>query len=515
MAAVGCTSGGGAPESAGPGAVLGRSSTEFPLPEASAFVPGPCPIHPTVDTDVALQCGRLEVPERHDEPEGAKIELAVLILRSPVDEPAADPIVYLEGGPGGSALVRLDAWLDPVTPLLAERDVILVDQRGTGFSTPSLACDREFERASLFATSISILERCISRLEEEGVDRAAYTTFESARDLQALRQALGIEEWSLYGVSYGTRLALAAMAADPEGTRSVVLDSAYPTGVDAYRSLPANASRAFGAVFTACRADPACDGAYPDLENRFYETIERMDFDPQVITGSHPVTGTDLRFLLDGGGLVSILFDALYVVEIIPDVPKALDAVADGDAQTAFDLLAKPIWPNPAEIEAFQEEALDMSEEGFPSYITDGMHLSVECTEEVPFTDLAAAEADLAALPMALQFALGGSVFFIDEQCRTWGVDRRDIDELSGALAGSPIPTLVLAGDFDPITPPEWGRLVADTLGSATYLPIAGIGHAVIGEGECAATLIASFIDDPEAFDPEVCTIEPPEFTTD
>ncbi len=495
----------------GPPMVVAAASDVFSLPDGSKFEPGPCPINPTENTPVAIRCGTLRVLEKRDQPDSGDVLLQVMILRSTGENPQPDPIVYLEGGPGGSAVVNLEQWITPVTPLLEERDVILVDQRGTGFSTPSLACDEEFSDATIFDTPDNVLGECITRLQDAGVDRSAYTTFENAADLKELREALGLEQWNLYGVSYGTRLALASMATDPTGIRSVVLDSTYPLTVDLYDTLPSNGLRSFRAVFDACAADAECDATYPDLENRFYETIDRLNAEPQQIKGTHPVNGTNLTYLINGDAFVSVLYQSLYLPEVIPDVPQAIDAAANGNAQAIWDLLIAPVFPDPDAVEQYQEEALDLGRESFPPAITDGMHLSVQCTEEVPFTDIAEVEADARSLPDEVVPGLVGSVVSMQGQCGIWAVPQRDAAELD-PLINADIPTLILAGSFDPITPPEWGRLVADRLNNETYLEIAGIGHAVIGGGECAATLIGTFIADPATFDPNQCTIEPPDF---
>jgi pimeloyl-ACP methyl ester carboxylesterase len=514
VVAGGCSSGDGGSVEAGTGMHLARESDVFSLPEGSAFEPAPCPLRPTVPTESTLQCGVLRAPERRDDPAAGEVEVAVLILRSTAEDPAPDPIVYLEGGPGGSSLPALDFWVESLAPVLEKRDVILVDQRGTGFSKPLLTCDDEYADAFLFSTTTEILQRCIGRLDGEGVDRSAYTTRESADDLKLLRESLGLEQWNLYGVSYGTRLALAAMAADPMGIKTVTLDSAYPTGVDPYLDLPSNAQRSFAAVFAACRADPACDGAYPDLENRFYGALEGLELEPLILDGTHPTNGSNLRYALTGSGLVQILFQALYLYDVIPDVPKALDAAIEGDGQPVWDLLIGPGFPDPDEIEAFEEEALDLGIESFPPSIADGMHLSVQCTEEIPFTDMAALESRLDELPFELAFALGGTVYSLEEQCGVWNVPAWNIDEIEPAI-NRDIPTLVLAGNFDPITPPEWGQLAAGKLNRATFLQVDAVGHAVIGAGECAGQIISSFADDPDTFDPNQCTVPPPSFTVD
>ena len=163
-----------------------------------------------------IDCGYLFVPETRDDSSSPSIQLAYAVLYAPTESPQPDPVIYLAGGPGGSAVKELDGWLD--APYLQDRDLVLLDQRGTGYSLPTLNCP-EMEQAVQDAT-----QACRDRLVEEGVDLQAYSSVENAADVADLRVALGYDEWNLYGISYGTRLALTVMRDHPEGVRSVVLE---------------------------------------------------------------------------------------------------------------------------------------------------------------------------------------------------------------------------------------------------------------------------------------------------
>ncbi|MCA9925859.1 MAG: alpha/beta fold hydrolase, partial [Anaerolineales bacterium] len=203
-----------------------------------------------------VTCGYLIVPEDRSQP-NKTIRLHVAIFASESDNPAPDPVVYLEGGPGGDALEAMPFTFDDnFAPLLADRDVIIFDQRGTGYSEPSLACPESIEADLDIIDEVVPLEEeidisldaaaaCYNRLVDEGVNLAAYNSLENAADVNDLRIALGYDEWNLYGISYGTKLAMTTMRDHPEGIRSVILDSPYPLSVSLTEDFPANAARAF------------------------------------------------------------------------------------------------------------------------------------------------------------------------------------------------------------------------------------------------------------------------------
>ena len=221
----------------------------------------------------------------------------------------------------------------------------MFDQRGTGLSEPALDCPELVETAlGTLDEDLSIEEQstltnesilaCRDRLVGEGVDLAGYTSAENAADLNDLRQALGYDEWNLYGISYGTRLALTTMRDFPDGIRSVVLDSSYPPQVNLYTALAANARRGFNVLFEGCAADPRCSAAYPELEATFFELVERLADAPVTNSITNPLTGESFDSLINGTKLLNLLFQSLYATEIIPLLPKTISDASNGEFGT-------------------------------------------------------------------------------------------------------------------------------------------------------------------------------------
>ena len=248
-----------------------------------------------------VHCGYLVVPADRGRPNGRTLRLAVAIFKSPSPTPAPDPVVVLQGGPG-LPLLSIAAHV-PLQALLAafsgggNRDIIMLDQRGTGYSQQSLSCpelaaaryrsivqDRPLDQNLTSAQRLALLLRaerlCRARLVHAGIDLAAYTVAEDAADVRDLRLALGYKVWNLHGTSYGTRVAMEAMRLDPAGIRSVVLDSALPLQRTAPFDILPQTARAFASVFAECAADPACAAAYPHLATVFERVVARLNAHP-------------------------------------------------------------------------------------------------------------------------------------------------------------------------------------------------------------------------------------------
>ncbi len=252
------------------------------LAQAGTFAYTECPVEmpPGEVEGETVDCGYLTVPADHADPRGPTIDLAVAILYAETDEPQPDPVVYLEGGPGGETITDFDSWRG--YPLLDDRDLVLFDQRGTGWSIPLLDCPAEIDELD-GAEYAAALAACRDELLAEGIDLALFDSRQSAADVEALRQALGYEQWNLYGISYGTRLALTVMRDYPEGVRSAVLDSVYPPQVYTLEELASDELAGLESMFDGCAADRACQAAYPYLEWDFYDVIDALDAEPMVV----------------------------------------------------------------------------------------------------------------------------------------------------------------------------------------------------------------------------------------
>ncbi len=449
-----------------------------------------------------VTCGWLTVPEDRSDPNNDQtIRLHVAIFASESDNPAPDPIVYLEGGPGGDALEAVPLVFEMrFAPYLANHTLIMFDQRGTGYSEPSLACPEYTEWAyDLLEQDISAEEAgqqgmetllaCRDRLADEGVNLAAYNSTASAADLNDLRialgDALGFDEWNVWGVSYGTRLAQTLMRDYPEGVRSVILDSAYPLEVNLLTDTPENVARAFDVFFAGCAADPACAEAYPDLETLFFDTVAQLNAEIIVLPVSNLFTGDDYEAYFRGDDLIGVLFQSLYATEIIPELPKLIADVSAGEYETLGLLLSS-----------------FLSNSGFSSI---GMQFSVQCYEENGFATAEEITAALAAQPelepiFRYSPNLGPMALLI---CEQWGAGTAV--PLENEPITSDIPTLILAGEYDPITPPAWGEQVQANLSNAYYYEFPGTGHGVSLAGDCGISVVESFLAEPTAVPDTTC----------
>lgn len=486
---------GGPTSTIGPGP--GPSQTATAAGYAPKYEKADCPF--TKPSDVTVECGYLVVPEDRANPQGRSVRLAVARFKAALPNPSSDPIVYLEGGPGGSPLrsyaKNFTSYFDPFAQ---KRDVILFDQRGTGYSQPALDC---FETSQLTLDQLDeiltpeqqdqtynqALQACRDRLKAQGIDLGAYNSAANAADLADLRKALGIKEWNLYGISYGTRLALTALRDAKEGIRSVVIDSVYPPQANLVTETPASLARALNLLFDACAADSACNGAYPNLKEVLFTTAKRLNASPAKIKitqpdlGSIGVMGQQLDALFDGNSLLGLIFQLLYSSEAIPSIPALIYQAQNNQ----FSLIAQMEG-------RLLGQLRDMSQ---------GMYFSVECFEEVPFTSLDQAEAAYQAQP-ELAGALGTAKGTFDA-CQVWNVPAASV--LENQPVKSDVPTLVVSGQFDPVTPPAWGRMAVETLSKGRLIEVPGAGHGSTLSVECPQKIALAFLDNPDAAPDTAC----------
>ena len=449
------------------------------------FEPAPCAF--AVPSGYQPECGYLIVPENRARADRPMIRLHIAVFRSHAGFPAQDPVVHLAGGPGSSSLAVADYILGRgLDAVLAQRDLIFFDQRGTGSSIPRLDCpERESITSLLLSGSLSdedgqaavldAFRRCRERLMTQGVDLSAYHSAASAADLNDLRLALGYESLNLYAVSYGTRLALTLMRDHPAAVRSAVLDSAYPLEVNLYTSLATNAERAFGVFFERCASTPDCNTAYPDLEAVFYGLVDQLNAYPVLV--SLYAGGAEQAVSLDGGLLIDVLFVGLYNPAVTASMPEMIYDIRDGEY-------------------AILRERLALY---FDTSSALGMQMAVQCAEEFPFGS--AKEAFIAAQGVRPQIAsyYTASVQPLFAVCREWMAAAPDPAE--NLPVASDLPVLVLAGDHDPITPPEWGQRISHYLPQSYFHGFPGHGHWVTRSSRCAVALALAFWNEP-AVDP-------------
>ena len=259
-------------------------------------------------------CGTVSVPENYDDPTGNRIPLSYALLKASGDSPAPDPVIFLHGGPGSGELLTLVQFIEDFATVRQDRDVVVFDQRGAGFSNAPLDCtteiiDRE-EEISDAVTKASpedadqvrqakILEICAQTAQERSVDLPQYNTINNAHDVQSLVTALGYKDFNLYGHSYGTKLALETMRQQPAGLRSVLLDSVAPPNIKFYEHSSEPAVEAAQALFTACVDDNTCNTTYPDLESRFNQLMAQLEESPIALDDDQSITPAEVVALFN------------------------------------------------------------------------------------------------------------------------------------------------------------------------------------------------------------------------
>ena len=471
------------------------------MPSAEdAFVESECPFSNQPGTPLwSAECGYLTVPADYADPDAGTFEIAVAVF-PPSGERASDvPVIYLEGGPGGNSLEGLEVSGGVILePLNETRDVIVFDQRGVGFSKPALSCPetRELTR-ELISQALPIaeeneryldaLQACRDRLVGEGIDLSHVNSAANAADVDRLRIALGHEQLDLYGSSYGTRLAQNVMRDFPDGVRRVVLDSSYPLELDLFASIATSSERAFRLMLDSCAADSACSEHYPDLEDTLIRAFDTLTASPAPGEASFSLEGDVVDTFMTGERLAGLLFEALYQTSVIPWLPEIIAEAAQGNVEPANLMLSNSLVND--------------------AFFSIGMHYSTRCRDEAPFTTEEALTASVEANPLFARLQDPDRTFAQDvfDTCVVWDVPPSP--PVENEPVRSDIPTLVLAGEFDPITPPSVGMAVAANLSNATFIEFPTVGHGVLNEGECGESIVAAFLDGEDAPDAS-CALE-------
>jgi len=419
----------------------------------------------------AAHCGELEVPENRTKPEGRKIRIAVAVLPANTLNPRPDPLFILAGGPGQAA-TYLGPFAASLTGVRKDRDIVLVDQRGTGRSSPltcaALKPDDDPE-AALEIDPVPKAAACAKELAERGVDPAQYTTAAWIADLDAVRSALGYSTINLWGGSYGTRAALEYLRAYPSHVRSMVLDSVAPPSMKVSLDVWTSRDAALTAVLDACAKAPACHAAYPDLAGTLTAIRDALGPSGSDVAIVDPRTGKGVTQRVTFEHVIGALQPLLYVPEIASLVPEVVERAAQGDYA--------PLYAGALLVTG------DLAEQ-----VSNALHYSVTCAEDVPRVTPADAEKALAAV-RAKKLALRAL-----SVCDVWPRGEALPDETKPVTSN--VPTLILSGGLDPVTPPANGAEVAKTLSASRHIVAAGYGH-IVSPHACGPQLIAAFIDDP------------------
>jgi pimeloyl-ACP methyl ester carboxylesterase len=413
----------------------------------------------------AARCGTFEVWEDREAKSGRRLTLHVAILPAKMRNREPDPIVVLAGGPGQGAI----ALAPQVVPLFARlndaRDIVFLDQRGTGESAPLDCPDDSRPLQALFEDALPerLVSRCLAQID---ADPRQYVTSIAVEDLEEVRAALGYDKLNLWGGSYGTRAALEYVRRHGDHVRAMILDGVAPADMKLPLSFVADGDAALERLIEACEGETQCSKNYPDLRVMIKSLRGQLARKPARTVIQDPRTGDRATIQVNENVFLSGLFRPLYVAELASLLPFGVSAAASGDFNP---MLAQNL-----------ELADDIAEN-----LSIGMHLSVVCAEDIP-----------RITPEDLE-RLGQSFFgraLVDDfvrACRVW--PRGKVPDDFYTPVRSNVPGLILSGGIDPATPPRHGEHVAATLPNARHFVAPYLGHGVSSHG-CAPRLIESFI---------------------
>lgn len=414
------------------------------------------------------RCGTMPRPQNPDDPDSSQIELHVVVVPALNLTPKPDPIVPLAGGPGQSAVQFYASYAHAFEIVRRDRDVLLIDQRGTGESA-RLDCpiDEELiEGQYSVEQTIQYTEDCLETLP---YDPRFFTTSIAIQDLDAVREALGYPSLNLYGVSYGTRVAQHYARRFPQATRTIVLDGVVPPQLALGPEIAIEAQRALDNIFARCSADAACDERFPDVAGAFETLKEKLAKKPVKVRLSNPVSGDYERMSFGRDEFAAAIRLLAYHSHTIALMPLLISEAADG---------------NYAPLAAqYQMTVASLSES-----LAIGMHNTVMCSEDAPFYD------NLTIDTQALGASYIGAVQLdaLEAICSIWPAGPVDADFKRPLAIDTP--TLLLSGSADPITPPAYADIAARNLKRAWLLTLEHQGHGQIAVG-CMPRVVERFID--------------------
>jgi pimeloyl-ACP methyl ester carboxylesterase len=413
-------------------------------------------------------CGGYEVFEDRDKRSGKTIRLNIVVLPSIGADVQPDPLVFLAGGPGQGAAQMAALIQSAFRSVQRSRDIVLVDQRGTGKSNP-LNCRSSGESLRELAesddASLERLKQCLATLPG---DPRLYTTTIAMDDQDDVRAFLGYNKVNLYGGSYGTRAALVYLKRHPTRVRSVVLDGVAPTDMSLPVFAARDAQRSLDKMLADCERDAACKAAYPGLGARVRALFARLEKERPHVRLVHPRTGIAEDVSVRASLVAGMIFGALYSPFTSSVLPSLLERAEQNDFQGLL--------------------ALAFISEGTVDNMSLGMQLSVLCSEDSPRYTSGDLQRESAGTVFGAGLMMGQA-----RACEFW--PKGTVDPSYYEPVRSDVPALVLSGDLDPVTPPTWGQAVTRHLTHVRHYTMPGTGHGVMATA-CGNRLITQFIEE-------------------
>ncbi|MBW6498461.1 MAG: alpha/beta hydrolase [Bacteroidales bacterium] len=437
--------------------------------------------------DSRIHFAYLTVPEDYGNPDGRLLKLAIVFIKSANGNPEPDPVIHLSGGPGAKSISvnRIKAFANH--PFSQNHDLIFIDFRGIGFSEPTFC--PEFQEALIQVISQNLMpveateetlnqySDCFNKLEAEGINLNQYNSATVVRDLEMLRISLGIEQWNLWGISYGTRVAQTYLRDFPESVRCAIIDSPVPMGYAMWGEQTRTYQRSLTAFFDACKESPECNNAFPDLEERFYHAMHSLNETPLMFKHKN-APGSYVYYNFYNMHL--IVQQLLYIPDFYPLLPWLIKGIEERN---------KDIFQNLSP--QFEGQILNYSDAMFVTVLKydNGLILSDYHSEpNDPLHD-------------ALNYF--DNVVLMVKQ-----IDFIAQDSLEARPVFSEKPSLILVGSLDPITPPFYAHILKQSLPNSILFEFPGRGHGPTRDTECAKIIASDFLNNPYS-EPDIhCLIE-------
>lgn len=456
-----------APQASAPNAALNAPPLRAAGSPAEPGVLRPCRLK---GVENGAQCGFIRRALDPAQPAGTQIEVHYAVLPAMARRKAADPVFFFAGGPGQSAIDLAGVLSKRYARFSHRRDLVFVDQRGTGRSAP-LKCADDSDRPPLEplahatdeARRLQRIQECLSALKAlPHGDLRQYTTPIAMGDVDAVRAALGAEQINAIGGSYGTRAVLEYQRQFPQRVRRAVIDGVAPPDMVLPASFSPDNQAALQAMFAACEAEPGCRARHPDLQRRWQALLSGL---PARATLAHPMTGREETLTLTRDMLVSLVRGPLYVPTLASGLPAAIDEAARGRFGPLLGLSTAMAG-------------------GGAGGLATGMHFSVVCTEDLP--RLAGSNEAPGA-----DFGRTFEQMYV-KVCADW--PRGTVPAAFYQVPPARQPVLVLSGGIDPVTPPRHGERVTRLLGAkARHVVVAQAGHGVLAVG-CMRDAVVRFV---------------------
>ncbi|MEM7798461.1 MAG: alpha/beta hydrolase, partial [Chloroflexota bacterium] len=420
-----------------------------------------------LERGLKAECGSITVFENRGAGSGRELEIHFAVIRATGGRPVADPIFFLAGGPGQSAIETFPFLINLISDMNETRDFVFVDQRGTGQSAP-LQCEEitELPPDSNITTEeyADLLEDCRLRLSAQA-DLSQYTTDIAMTDLDEVRAGLGYETINLVGISYGSRAAQVYMHMFPERTRRVILDAVVSPSLVLNLQSPQTGQDALDDLFARCMAETDCRTAYPTLESSFQTLLDRLA-EPQLVRFEYPLDQSIIESELDQETFTAFLFNLMYSTDVVALLPLLIEEAAES-----------------GDFGPIVEHYLALTDRADPP-IYLGMQMAVVCSEDAPFVNLDEVDAFVSGV-------FPSRADDLKEQCATW--PQREMADGFREPLESDIPVLMLSGESDPITPPIFAEELEPGFTNNLHIRLGHFGHGILTTG-CIPELTNDFL---------------------